>query len=81
MHDQATKFSIMISYLISSSCDKQCGIFFSSLERMSARSPDFGIPISISFSNLPGRRKAGSSESGRLLAAKTNTPEVDDCKT
>ena len=65
-------------YLVSSSHDKQCGIFFNSLERMSVLSADLGIPISISFSNLPGRRRAGSSESGRLLAAKTKTPEFDD---
>jgi hypothetical protein len=48
---------------------------------MSVLSAGLGIPISISFSNLPGRRKAGSSESGRLVAAKTKTAEVDDYKT
>ena len=63
---------------MSSSRDKQCGIFFSSLQRISDLSAGLGIPISISFSNLPGRRRAGSSESGRLVAAKTKTAEVDD---
>ena len=32
-----------------------------------------GTPISISLSNRPGRRRAGSSDSGRTVAARTIT--------
>ena len=39
-------------------------------------SKDFNLPISISLSSLPGRLSAGSTLSGRLVAAITTSPSV-----
>jgi len=46
----------------------------SCLARMSRRSWGGGTPTSTSLSNLPGRRSAASSESGRLVAALSQQP-------
>ena len=47
------------------------------IERISNLPSSSGIPISISLSNLPGLRSAGSIESGLLVAAITTTFPLD----
>lgn len=46
----------------------------------SSRASMLGTPISISRSNRPALRKAGSSESGRFVAPMTMTVSFEDAK-
>ena len=65
--------SFLFTYLLKSSSVQPCGTLSRRVRRISSRSLAFGIPISISRSSLPGRRRAGSMASGRLVAAKKIT--------
>ena len=69
------------AYLVKFSSVKLCGTLLRSVLRISSRSLALGIPISISRSSLPGLRRAGSKEPGRLVAAKTITcPDEKLCE-